>query len=190
MLAEQRQYFRVDTKVLMSWVACENSDCGPQSPITELSKELSTLIHAASSEHPAISKILALLNHKMDAIRDELSMVDNTRKLRRVNISGDGMSFTTSGSVAKGACLDISIVVPATQAHIDIRAEVVICERVPREDDRDLFRIHCRFAANQDDATEQIIRLVADVQREMLAQRRMLLDPDEQEFMEQQIGNG
>ncbi|MDG1066319.1 MAG: hypothetical protein P8O91_08890 [Luminiphilus sp.] len=179
MSSERRDYFRVDTSLVMGWrlgtTASEAED-----PLTEINHQISAGIHDCAPDHPTVAHLVTLLNNKLDAIRDELSPSDNRRRKRRVNISGSGISFTTTREAIKGSEVEISLILPTTNTPVTVLAYVISCKRISkeREEDQDQFRLRTHYQSEQDVLTEQIVHFVSKKQQEILAERRHLTHPD------------
>jgi hypothetical protein len=179
MSTERRDYFRVDTSLVMGWrlgTATPEAD----DPLTEINHQISAGIHDCAPEHPTLAHLVTLLNNKLDAIRDELSPSDHKRRKRRVNISGSGISFTTTREASKNSEVEISLILPTTNTPVTVLAHVISCKRIPkeREEDQEQFRLRTHYQSEQDALTEQIVHFVSKKQQEILAERRHLTHPD------------
>ena len=132
MSTERRDYFRVDTSLVMGWrlgTATPEAD----DPLTEINHQISAGIHDCAPEHPTLAHLVTLLNNKLDAIRDELSPSDHKRRKRRVHISGTGISFTTTPEASKNSELDISLLLPTTHTTLPILAHVISYTRLTND---------------------------------------------------------
>ena len=102
MSIERRDYFRVDTSLVMGWsLVADEPDI--EDPLAEINLQISAAITEAAPDHPSLTHLITLLNNKLDAIRDELSPSEYKRRKRRVNISGSGIAFTTTRKAEKDA---------------------------------------------------------------------------------------
>ena len=179
MSIERRDYFRVDTSLVMGWcVVADEPDI--EDPLLEINHQISAAITEAEPDHPSLTHLMTLLNNKLDAIRDELSPSEHKRRKRRVNISGSGIAFTTTRKAEKGTEVEISLILPTTNTPVKVLANVVACKRIPseREEDVDQFRLRAHYQSEQDALTEQIVHFVSKKQQEILAERRHLTHPD------------
>ena len=179
MSIERRDYFRVDTSLVMAWRPM-SLDPADEDPLLEINQQIGQAINEAAPDHPALTHLVTLLNNKIDAVRDELSQSENRRRKRRVNISGSGIAFNTTRSIERGSEIEISLVLPTTNTPMTVLADVVACQRVPveREDEPEQFRLRAKYQDNQDALTEQIVHFVSKIQQEILAERRHLTHPD------------
>ena len=94
MSIERRDYFRVDTTLVMAWRPM-SLDPADEDPLLEINQQIGQAINEAAPDHPTLTHLITLLNNKIDAVRDELSQSENRRRKRRVNISGSGIAFNT-----------------------------------------------------------------------------------------------
>ena len=179
MSIERRDYFRVDTTLVMGWQLALH-DPEVEDPLSEINQQISGGIIECAPDHPTLAHLITLLNNKLDAIRDELSPSEFKRKKRRVNISGSGIAFTTTRAAEKGSEVEISLVLPTTNTPVTVLADVVGCKRTPKERDEDpeQFRLRAQYQPGQDSLTEQIVHFVSKKQQEILAERRHLTHPD------------
>ena len=176
---ERRDYFRVDTSLVMGWRPL-SVDPADEDPLLEINQQISNAIGEAAPDHPVMTHLVSLINNKIDAIRDELSQSENRRRKRRVNISGSGIAFNTTRHAERGSEIEVSLILPTTNTPMNILAEIIACQRVPveREDEPEQFRLRAKYQAGQDALTEQIVYFVSKTQQEILAERRHLTHPD------------
>lgn len=179
MSIERREYFRVDTSLIMGWrpLSLEPAD---EDPLLEINQQIGQAIIEYAPEHSALAHLMTLLNNKIDAVRDELSVSENRRRKRRVNISGSGIAFNTTRVSDRGSEIEVSLILPTTNTPIAVTAEVVTCQRVPveRNDEQEQFRLRARYQEGQDALTEQIVHFVSRIQQQILAERRHLTNPE------------
>ena len=179
MSIERRDYFRVDTALVMGWcLVTQEPDV--EDPLAEINHQISAAITEAAPDYPSLVHLITLLNNKLDAIRDELSPSENKRRRRRVSISGSGIAFTTTRKADNGTEVEISLILPTTNTPIKVLANVVSCKRIPTENEEDVdqFRLRAQYQSEQDALTEQIVHFVSKKQQEILAERRHLTHPD------------
>jgi hypothetical protein len=179
MSIERRDYFRVDTSLLMGWRPV-SMDPTEEDPLLEINQQIGKAITDSAAEQPTLSQFMSLLNNKIDAVRDELSVSENRRRKRRVNISGSGIAFTTTRPADRGSEIEVSLVLPTTNTPVSVIADVVGCKRIPREreDEPEQYRLRARYQDGQDALTEQIVHFVSKIQQQILAERRHLTHPD------------
>ena len=166
MSIERRDYFRVDTSLVMGWcVVADEPDI--EDPLSEINHQISAAITEAGPDRPSLTHLMTLLNNKLDAIRDELSLSEHQRRKRRVNISGSGIAFTTTRKAEKGTEVEISLILPTTNTPVKVLANVVAGKRIPseREEDVDQFRLRAHYQSEQDALTEQIVHFVSKSNR-------------------------
>ena len=179
MSIERREYFRVDTSLIMGWrpLSIEPAD---EDPLLEINQQIGQAIMEYAPEQSALAHLMTLLNNKIDAVRDELSVSENRRRKRRVNISGSGIAFNTTRVADRGSEIEVSLILPTTNTPIAVTAEVVTCQRVPVEtyDEQEQFRLRARYQEGQDALTEQIVHFVSRIQQQILAERRHLTNPE------------
>ena len=132
MSIERRDYFRVDTSLLMGWRPV-SMDPTEEDPLLEINQQIGKAITDSAAEQPTLSQFMSLLNNKIDAVRDELSVSENRRRKRRVNISGSGIAFTTTRPADRGSEIEVSLVLPTTNTPVSVSAEVVGRKRIPQE---------------------------------------------------------
>ena len=179
MSSERRDYFRVDTSLVMGWRFKED-DPVAEDPLSEISLQINSGINDCAPENPTLAHLVTLLNNKLDAIRDELSPSPHKRRKRRVNISGSGISFTTTREAQAGSAVEISLILPTTNTPVIVLADVVDCKRIPREsqEEQGQFRLRTHYQSHQETLAEQIVHFVAKQQQEILAERRHLIHTD------------
>jgi len=179
MSIERREYFRVDTTLVMGWRPL-SMDPLDEDPLLEINQQIGQAITECAPEQTVLAKLMTLLNNKIDAVRDELSVSENRRRKRRVNISGSGIAFNTTRAADRGSEIEVSLVLPTTNTPIAITAEVVNCQRVPvdRDDEQEQFRLRARYQEGQDALTEQVVHFVSRIQQQILAERRHLTNPE------------
>ncbi len=179
MSIERRDYFRVDTSLVMGWcLVADEPDI--EDPLAEINLQISAAITETAPDHPSLTHLMTLLNNKLDAIRDELSPSEYKRRKRRVNISGSGIAFTTTRKAEKDTEVEISLILPTTNTPVKVLANVIACKQIPTENEEDVdqFRLRAQYQPEQDALTEQIVHFVSKKQQEILAERRHLTHPD------------
>ncbi len=179
MSIERRDYFRVDTTLVMGWRPV-SVDPAEEDPLLEINHQIGKALTDAACEQPTLSHLISLLNNKIDAVRDELSVSENRRRKRRVNISGSGIAFTTTRPAERGSEIEVSLLLPTTNTPVSVVADVVACKQVPREreEDPEQFRLRAKYQDGQEALTEQIVHFVSKTQQQILAERRHLTHPD------------
>ena len=179
MQQDRREYFRVDTPLLLSWRIRSEREREDEDPLEGLNQQISDMVTELAPMQPSMCALLQLLNNKIDAVRDEARGGGQARRRVQVSISGSGAAFNVDQPVERGTAVEITIMLPTTNSPVSINAEVVGCQQVPTQHEQTLYRLRCHFSKGQDAITEQLVNFVSTVQQQQLAERRHLDHPDD-----------
>lgn len=168
---ELREYSRVDAflPVHIRLVAPEElpdlrSRAAVESVITE-QKEM------PEPEDGVLAECLHILNAKLDTILKILAFQSsecNTLCLKQVNISGGGLSVSTSEELQAGSIVEIRLMLPPTPYLVYyLYGEIVKSEPVG-----DIWRHSIEYTEIDEDIREQIAKYVFERQREILRKKR------------------
>lgn len=144
---ERRRYFRIQDTIEIGYRPLteeerEDPDAllGMGEELDGVEKELARLLIQAQSRHPDISRILELLNRKIDYVHHALAKnrrMDMTREyeLRQVDVSGCGAAIPVSEHYSHNDLLLLQFNLPAPFRAVRTIAKVVSCKplKVPRD---------------------------------------------------------
>ncbi len=146
---ERRRYFRIQDTIEIGFRTLteeerEDPDAllGRGEELDGVEKELARLLIQVQSKHPDFSRIVELLNRKIDFLHHSLaktSRMDMTREyeLRLVDISGCGAAIPVTGRHGHGDLLLLQFNLPAPFRPVRTIAKVVSCK--PLKTPRDLL---------------------------------------------------
>lgn len=119
----------------------------------------------------ALAEWLSTINRKLDLLLNTLGAQKlgfSSLPVRRINISGGGLSFTSSEPFNRGDILEVMMVLSAgTSVAVYVYGEVVAAEC--RSDG---YEIGLKFVAMDDEIRDEICRFVFERERQILREKR------------------
>lgn len=175
---ERRRYFRINDTIGLSYTLLDDAandtsdaqDVGitAASVLTNIDRELNTLINTLWRENPTTAKVLGLLNRKIEVLTDEIvgeerAIVERQQRETDVNISGCGIAFNCEERMAAGQILRLFITLKPANTHISLDGEVVSCE-ANVDHPNSPFHLRINFTEEETAAQEALIQHI--VQRQ------------------------
>lgn len=176
---ERRSYYRINDMVGLTYrVIGTPKDMLPHSSdslglsltdlLNEIDHEFNNLTNILWHENPVVAKAFGLLNKKLSIIaahslqRNEEQVIASYEEML-VNISGCGMSFHSTEPITTGTQLMLSIVLKPSNVLLDIKSQVISCEKQSDTNSDKPYMIRVSFT-DSDTAQEQMIQHVVQKQ--------------------------
>jgi len=176
--AERRSYFRIDDVIGLNYeVVDDNAPTDTptyneaeeafRAELVAIDAELNRATNIVWQGNPAMAQALGVLNKKVSLIArycppQGLEGFEPVQEYT-ANISGSGMSFRSTESIAKHTQLRIQAVLKPSNITVRFVATVVSCERV-QDMPRELFLLRVKIADDETDAREQLVQHVVQKQ--------------------------
>lgn len=179
---ERREYFRIDDYVRLSYTVVSDlrglpgvtADAAPESDADlrrDLEAEFNNTLNALWRDYPLAAKALSQLNRKLDLLgasnSGESEMPALAEEPTLVNISGNGIAFSSDSRYPPGQLLDLHIILLPSEAQLRILARVVDSEAIPGTDETDErpYLLRAEFALRDSAAQETLISHIVQRQQ-------------------------
>jgi hypothetical protein len=176
---ERRGYYRINDTVGLSYnVVEEGKDSPVETPgklgmpltnlIAEIDREFNQISNALWRENPAAAQAIGLLNKKISMIA-AVSLQQNGQPIDSydevmVSISGTGIAFSCSESIATGTRLRLSVVLSPSNINLIFMGDVVACDQPDTEQDDGMYWVRVNIDEDNDAVHEQLIQHVVQKQ--------------------------
>ncbi len=187
---DRRQYFRIDDQVTLSYQTVPEdtlaekiehldkgleSDFSVMSNLSVISQEMSGVLRKIEVSNPDVARYLKSLDQKIELLgRAFLAWTSDLgdQPASAVNLSANGMAFTTSEQLQAGDLLELKLLLPSFTGLV-VYAEVIACETITVEHSEEpLFQIRVTFRHLRENDRDLLIRHVLQRQSESLRRRR------------------
>lgn len=185
---ERRSFFRVNSEIALSFHSVDTNSVNQGRPdeqfpaqkqsldllqeLRRLEREAAPLLASVGEQNRALADYLSLLNRRIDLLTQASVASDYlTREVRpsHVNLSEGGIAFNSSKAVYKDSYLALRMLFLADFSQLACFAQVIRCEA---NQDRDGYKIACRFIGLNDAKQETLGRHI--MQAQLSARRKGL----------------
>jgi len=180
---ERRRYFRLDDEVILDFETITHEEAHQwkvkhvqhQSELAELERDISSILAQLQSQNPAITKVLDLLNRKVNLLVSPLGNkntdkeISQTEMRTRVNLSACGMAFHSKEPMAENENLRVQMQLKPSNAPVSLIGTVVGVEASDNIDAPYLVRVN--FEGLREAEQELLIHHLFQLQSRALRER-------------------
>jgi hypothetical protein len=192
----QRDFYRIQDRLLMSW---RQTDLEPSSEevtaLLAVNREIEEELLDLNEDAPEIARVLVLLNRKIELLMsnsdDESDKPANLggfsdKDYVDVSLSGSGMGYFSRTNVEEGTPVEVMLNLESIEIEITVRM-VIIESRVSADAENPGYWLRGRFMEDQDKQVDAIVAHVNQRQFEQLQRRSQMNAPQSENETEAEI---
>jgi len=176
----QRDFYRIQDRLLMSW---RQADIEPvsesESALLAINRELEEELLELNEDAPETARVLTLLNRKIELLVSNGDEASGTpanlggfcdKAYVDVSLSGSGMGYFSLTNAEEGTPVEVMLNLESIEVEITVRM-VIIESRVSADAENPGFWLRGRFMEDQDKQVDAIVAHVNQRQFEQLQRR-------------------
>jgi len=184
---ERRGYFRINDIVGLSYSVLEDggsvhkpADAGTVMPLTgilaEIDNNFSQAVNILWQENPTVAQALGALNKKISIVaahtlQPDDHVMDSYEEIM-VNISGSGIGFHCTESLAPKTRIRMSLLLQPSNTELKLNGSVIACENQSSDEKRPYYWMRVCFDDTNPAAIEQLIQHVVQKQYAQLGKTK------------------
>lgn len=176
----QRDFYRIQDRLLMSWRPADVEPVSEsESALLVINRELEEELLELNEDSPGTARVLTLLNRKIELLVSNGEEGSGTssnlggfcdKAYVDVSLSGSGMGYFSLTNAEEGTPVEVMLNLESIEVEITVRM-VIIESRVSADAENPGFWLRGRFMEDQDKQVDAIVAHVNQRQFEQLQRR-------------------